>query len=116
MRIRLLEPYRQSLRSRRPTPRAPLGPAVAAIICYAPQVIRMRIPCFALPSEVSLYQADHVSSEEPACNTRAGSATPALPRNQACVRRTWCIPQVACVFSSVVPPSRPPEVVPVLEA
>jgi hypothetical protein len=39
----------------------------------------VRISCFALPGEVSLDQADHVSSEEPACSTRAGSATPALP-------------------------------------
>jgi hypothetical protein len=39
---------------------------------------RLRTFCFALPGEVFLYQADHVSSEEPAYSTRAGSATPAL--------------------------------------
>jgi len=32
---------------------------------------------FALSGEVSLIQTDHVSSEEPAYSTRAGSATPA---------------------------------------
>jgi hypothetical protein len=37
----------------------------------------VRISYFALSSEVSLDQADHVSSEEPIYNTRAGSATPA---------------------------------------
>jgi hypothetical protein len=41
-------------------------------------VIRVRISCFALPGEVSLDQADYVSSKEPAYSTRAGSATPAL--------------------------------------
>jgi hypothetical protein len=38
----------------------------------------VRIFCFALPGEVSLDQADHVSLKEPAYSTRAGSATPAL--------------------------------------
>jgi hypothetical protein len=52
---------------------------VATIIYYAPQAIRVRISCFALPGEVSLDQADYVSSEEPAYSIRAGSATPALP-------------------------------------
>jgi hypothetical protein len=51
---------------------------VATIIFYAPQAIRVRIFYFALPGEVSLDQADYVSSEEPAYSTRAGSATPAL--------------------------------------
>jgi hypothetical protein len=51
---------------------------VATIIYYAPQAIRVRISCFALPGEVSLNQADHVSLKEPAYSTRAGSATPAL--------------------------------------
>ena len=37
------------------------------------------LACFALSGEVSLIQTDHVSSEEPACSTRAGSATPAPP-------------------------------------
>jgi hypothetical protein len=39
-------------------------------------VRRLRTFCFALPGEVSLHQADYVSLEEPAYNTRAGSATP----------------------------------------
>jgi hypothetical protein len=51
---------------------------VATIIYYAPQAIRVRISYFALPSEVSLDQADHVSSKEPAYSTRADSAMPAL--------------------------------------
>jgi hypothetical protein len=51
---------------------------VATIICYAPQAICVRISCFALPGEVSLDQADHVSLKEPAYSTRAGSVTPAL--------------------------------------
>jgi hypothetical protein len=51
---------------------------VATIIYYAPQAIRVRISYFALPGEVSLDQADYVSLKEPACSTRAGSATPAL--------------------------------------
>jgi hypothetical protein len=37
---------------------------VATIIYYAPQATRIRVACFALPGEVSLLQADHVSSEE----------------------------------------------------
>jgi hypothetical protein len=49
---------------------------VATIICYAPRAVTTR---FALSGEVSLIQTDHVSLEEPACSTRAGSATPALP-------------------------------------
>ena len=52
---------------------------MAAIICHALQAKRERFSCFALSGEVSLIQTDHVSSEEPACSTRAGSATPALP-------------------------------------
>jgi hypothetical protein len=51
---------------------------VAIIIYYAPQAIRVRISCFALPGEVSLNQADYISLKEPAYSTRAGSATPAL--------------------------------------
>jgi len=56
---------------------------VATIIYYAPQAIcgldACVSTCFALPGEVSPYQADHVSSEEPTCSTRAGSATQSLP-------------------------------------
>ena len=52
---------------------------MAAIICYAPQAKRERLSYFALSGEVSLIQTDHVSSEEPAYSTRAGSAKPALP-------------------------------------
>jgi hypothetical protein len=48
------------------------------IICYAPQTIRMRISCFALPGEVSLHQTDHVSLKELIYNTHAGSATHAF--------------------------------------
>jgi hypothetical protein len=51
---------------------------VTTIIYYAPQAIRVRISCFALPSEVSFDQADYVSLEKPAYSIRAGSATPAL--------------------------------------
>jgi hypothetical protein len=51
---------------------------VATIIYYAPQAIRVRISCFALPGEVSLNQADYVSLKKPVYSTRAGSATPAL--------------------------------------
>jgi hypothetical protein len=38
-------------------------------------VRRLRTFYFALPGEVSLYQADYISSEEPVYNTRAGNAT-----------------------------------------
>jgi hypothetical protein len=76
---------------------------------------RVRISCFALPGEVSLYQADHVSSEEPACSTRAGSATHALPLTKLVslvrgVSRRWL------VSAFLVFPVRRVEVVPVLEA
>ena len=70
---------------------------------------------FALSGEVSLIQTDHVSSEEPACSTRAGSATPAPFTNQACVPRALYISQVAYVFPRAAPLALP-EVVPVLEA
>jgi hypothetical protein len=36
---------------------------------------RVSTSCFALSGKVSLYQADHVSSEEPSYSTRADSAT-----------------------------------------
>ena len=76
---------------------------------------RLRIPCFALPGEVSLGPADHVSSEEHACSTRAGSATPAPPLTKLVslvrgVFRRWLVS-----FPSVI--SRTARaVVPVLEA
>jgi hypothetical protein len=38
----------------------------------------VRISYFALPSEVSLDQADYISLKEPTYSIRAGSATPAL--------------------------------------
>jgi hypothetical protein len=38
-------------------------------------VRRLRTFYFALPSEVFLHQANYVSSEEPAYNTRADNAT-----------------------------------------
>jgi hypothetical protein len=88
---------------------------MATIICYAPQAIRIRTSCFALPGEVSLYQADYVSSEEPACSTRAGGATHALPLTKlvSLVRggsRRWL------VSAFLVFPVRRVEVVPMLEA
>jgi len=75
MRIRPLEPYRQSLRALRSSSgyHYMLRPAGNT------HTNRLRITYFVLPGEISLVQADHVSSEEPACSTRAGSATPALP-------------------------------------
>jgi hypothetical protein len=51
---------------------------VVIIIYYAPQVIRVRIFCFALSGEISFDQADYISLKKPAYSTRAGSATPAL--------------------------------------
>jgi hypothetical protein len=51
---------------------------MAAIICYAPRAIRMRIFYFALSSEVSLNQADYILLKESVYNTCAGSATSAL--------------------------------------
>jgi hypothetical protein len=80
---------------------------VATIICYAPQAIRTRISCFALSGEVSLIQTDHVSSEEPACNTHTGSATPAplltkLVSPVRCISRRWLVSS----FSSLSRPTR----------
>jgi hypothetical protein len=37
---------------------------------------RLRTSCFALPGEVSLYQADYVSLKEPIYSIYAGNATP----------------------------------------
>jgi hypothetical protein len=76
---------------------------------------RLRISCFALSGEVSLHQADHVSSEEPIYSTRAGSATPALPLTKLVslvrgVSRRWLV-SAFLVFSL-----RRVEVMPVLEA
>ena len=75
----------------------------------------MRTSCFALPGEVSLYQADHVLSEEPACSTRAGSVTHALLLTKlvSLVRgeSRRCLVSAFLVFSV-----RRVEVVPVLEA
>jgi hypothetical protein len=88
---------------------------VATIIYYAPQAIRVRISCFALPSEVSLNQADHVSSEESACSTRAGGATPVSSTDQAYVpvvtRSASGLYLLFLIF-----PVRRSEVMPVLEA
>ena len=75
----------------------------------------MRISYFVLSGEVSLYQADHILSEEPACSTRAGSATYALLLTKlvSLVRgesRRWLV-SAFLVFSV-----RRVEVVPVLEA
>jgi hypothetical protein len=88
---------------------------VATIICYAPQAIRVRISCFALPGEVSFNQADHVSLEEPAYSTRAGSATPALPLIKLVslvrsVSRRWLM------SAFLVFPVRRVKVMPVLKA
>jgi hypothetical protein len=44
----------------------PVGGTYARCVCTS---------CFALPGEVSLYQADHVSLEEPVCSTYVSSAT-----------------------------------------
>ena len=75
MRIRPLEPYKWSPRSLRTRGghHYMLRPAGNTY------ENRLRILCFALFGEVSLHQADYVSSEEPACSTHAGSATHALP-------------------------------------
>jgi len=67
--------------------------AVATIICYAPRVVTTR---FALSGEISLIRTDHVSSEEPACNARAGSVTPALPLTKLvspvrCISLRWLV-------------------------
>jgi hypothetical protein len=90
--------------------------AVTTIICYAPQAICVRTPCFTLPGEISLYQADHVSLEEPACSTRAGSATSALLLTKFVslvrgVSRWWLMS-----FPHVVPLALSCKVVPVLVA
>jgi hypothetical protein len=66
---------------------------------------RMSTSCFALPGEVSLYQADHVSSEEPAYSTHAGSATHAPPLTKLVslvrgVSRRWL---VSAFFSLSLP-------------
>jgi hypothetical protein len=39
---------------------------------------RLRTFCFALPGEISLHQADYISSEKPTYSIRAGNATPAF--------------------------------------
>jgi hypothetical protein len=75
---------------------------------------RLRTSCFALPGEVSLHQADHVSSEELACSTRAGNATPALPLTKFVslvrgVSRRWLM------SAFLVFPVRRVEVMPVLK-
>jgi hypothetical protein len=89
---------------------------VAIIIYYAPQAIRvLRISCFALPGEVSLNQADHVSSKEPACSTRAGSATPALPLTKLMSPVVTRSASGLCLLFLVFPVRRD-EVVPVLKA
>jgi hypothetical protein len=74
----------------------------------------MRTSYFALPGEVSLHQADHVSLEEPAYSTRAGSVTPALLLTKLVslvrgVSRRWL------VSAFLVFPVRRVEVMPVLE-
>ena len=75
----------------------------------------MFLICFALSGEVSLIQTDHGSSEEPACSTRAGSATPA-PLLTKLVSPVRCISPKWLVSFPRVAPIALPEVVPVLEA
>jgi len=64
---------------------------------------RLRISCFALPGEVSLYQADHVSSEDPAYSTHAGSAMHALPLTKL-VSSYVVYPAGSLCLSSYSPP------------
>jgi hypothetical protein len=75
----------------------------------------MRTSCFALPGEVSLYQADHVSSEEPAYSTRAGSATRALLLTKLMSLAVTPSASGLCLLFLVFPVRRV-EVVPVLVA
>ena len=76
---------------------------------------RLRTSCFALPGEVSLHQADYVSSEEPACSTRAGSATPALLLTKLVSLVVTPSASGLCLLFPVFPVRRV-EVVPVLGA
>jgi hypothetical protein len=73
------------------------------------------ISCFALPGEVSLLQADHVSSEEPAYSTRAGGATHAPPLTKLVSPVVTPAASGLCLLFLVLPIRRV-EVVPVLGA
>jgi hypothetical protein len=99
MRIRPLEPHRQSLKA--------LWPSSGCYYMLRPagdtHARHMRISCFALPGEVSLHQADHVSSEEPAYSTRAGSATPALLLTKLVSLVRVCLVGGLCLFSCSSP-------------
>jgi hypothetical protein len=88
---------------------------VAIIICYAPQAIRVRISCFALPDEVSFYQADYISLEEPAYSIYAGSATHALLLTKLMSLVVTLFTSSLCLLLLVFPVRRV-EAMPVLKA
>jgi len=70
---------------------------------------------FALTAEVSLHQVDHVSLEEPAHSTRAGSATHAPPLIKLVSLAVAPSASDLCLLF-LAPPIQRVEVVPVLVA